>query len=185
MSRLTGPIVSFLLRRSGSKSRPAVGDNVLYQLQTEAAMDLSLFFGQTVVSAIIAGLVAFVTADRRARIDEKLAKLKGEIDHDIAARRATVDEKLAAMKAQFDRELAEQKVRLDNRAIFAAERVAHELLMHENWTLRSFSAIQGMLGGFEEDRLRQILVQAGAVRFRGNRGEELWGLIERNRDQLA
>lgn len=148
-------------------------------------MDLSLFIGPTVVSAIIAAVVAFITADRRARVDEKLAQLKGEIDRDLARRRATVDETLTAMKAQFDRELAEQKVRLDNRAIFAAERVAHELLMHDRWTLRSFSAIQGRLGGFEEDKLRQILVQAGAVRFQGSGSEELWGLIERNRDRLA
>jgi hypothetical protein len=147
-------------------------------------MDASLFIGQTVISAIIAGVVAFITAGRRARVDEKLAKLKVELDRELAGRRATVEERLATMKAQFDRELAEQKVRLDNRAIFAAERVAHELLMHEPWTLRSFSAIQSKLGGFEEDKLRQILVQAGAVRFKGNGGEELWGLIERNRDKL-
>jgi hypothetical protein len=110
--------------------------------------------------------------------------MRGEIERDLAARRGAVDERLAALRSEFDKELAEQKARLDNRAMYAAERVAHELLMHPAWAQRSFGAIQHRLGGFEEDELRRILVQAGAVRFTSG-GNEYWGLIERNRDALA
>ena len=49
--------------------------------------------------------------------------------------------------------------------------------MHPAWAQRSFGAIRHRLGGFEENELRRILVQAGAVRFAAA-GNEYWGLIE-------
>jgi hypothetical protein len=70
------------------------------------------------------------------------------------------------------------------RTEFMAERLAKQLLNAENWTQRSFEAIQRRLGGFEPDELRKILVRAGAVKFEGKDGEELWGLLDRNRDAL-
>jgi hypothetical protein len=39
-------------------------------------------------------------------------------------------------------------------------------------------------GGFSDDDLRQLLVRAGALRFEGSNGDELWGLRERNQDRL-
>ncbi|QKS49803.1 hypothetical protein HUE56_04520 (plasmid) [Azospirillum oryzae] len=154
------------------------------------------FSSAQAVSAMITGAVSIVTAaltamvtvwlnNRRAMVDEKLARLKGEIDQNLGARRAVVDERLATLKAQLDRELAEQKAFLENKALFAAERVAHELLMHPQWEQRSFSAIKAKLGGFEDDRLRQILVQAGAIRFMVRNNEEFWGLLDRNRHNLG
>jgi len=103
----------------------------------------------------------------------------------VANRRARVDEKLAALKGILDKELAEQKNRLDNATVFAAERVAHELMMHEKWKLRSFRIIKHHVGGFEDDELRKILVRAGAIRVQSEHGDELWGLLDRNRDSLG
>lgn len=103
----------------------------------------------------------------------------------VADRRGKLDERLAELKASFDRELAQQKARLDDPAAYAAERVAYELLMHPAWEMRSFRSIRAKLGGFDDEKLRQILVQAGAVRFERSGGSELWGLLERNRKALA
>ena len=66
-----------------------------------------------------------------------------------------------------------------------AEKVAHELLNHPDWTLRTFKIICHHLGGFEDDEVRKMLVRAGAVRFKSKSGVELWGLLQRNRDKLS
>lgn len=81
--------------------------------------------------------------------------------------------------------LSERKLQREHRLDFAAEGVAHALLMDRRWRLRSFTVIQHHLGGFTEDGLRQILVRAGAIRFKSKTGKELWGLLERNRDRLG
>jgi hypothetical protein len=51
--------------------------------------------------------------------------------------------------------------------------------------MRTFEEIEKRIGGFEANELRQILVRAGAVRFRSRDGTELWGLLERNGETLA
>jgi hypothetical protein len=143
------------------------------------------FSSPQVVAAIIAGIVAILTAavtalitlriaEKRASVDEKLARLRGEIDQD-----------LAQAKAKFDMELTAQKAQLDNKTVFAAERVAHELMMDPEWRWRSFEVIKHHLGGFENDELRQILVRAGAIRTKSKDGKELWGLLDRNRDNVG
>jgi hypothetical protein len=65
-----------------------------------------------------------------------------------------------------------------------AEQAIRDLLSREDWRLRSFTAIQQRLGGFNEDELRRLLVRAGALRFEGNEGQEMWGLRQRNQDRL-
>jgi hypothetical protein len=150
----------------------------------------------SVSAAIVAGIVSllsgFITAAvtirvarQRAGVDERLAELKGEIHRDVAQRRAVVDERLSEMRASFEKELAEQKERLDNRTLFAAEQVAHSLLMHPEWKSRTFRIIKARLGGFDDDAFRQILVRAGAIRLTGRDGTERWGLLDRNRDLLV
>lgn len=140
-------------------------------------MEWEQLIGPAVVAALVSGAISVISKVQetvaRGRIDERLARLKAELDGN-----------LTSAKAEFDRGLAEQKARLDQRAMFAAERVAHELLMHPSWSQRSFETIKGKLGGFEDDKLRQILVQAGAVCFWAKNGKELWGLLERNREAL-
>ena len=80
--------------------------------------------------------------------------------------------------------LQKERLRLELRTQFMAEEAIVHLLEHPRWTLRTFAQIQSRIGGFDDDALRQLLVRAGAVRFRGNAGEELWGLRKRNLDRL-
>lgn len=91
----------------------------------------------------------------------------------------------AAVTAVVTVVLAERKLRRDFRLEFAAERIAHAMLMDDTWRLRSFATIKHHLGGFEDNALRQILVRAGAIRFESDAGDELWGLLDRNRDRLG
>ena len=78
----------------------------------------------------------------------------------------------------------ERKLKSEMRTEFMAEQAAHSLLEAEKWDKRSFSAIKKRLGGFADDELRKILVRAGAVRFEASDGDELWGLISRNRGDV-
>ncbi len=80
--------------------------------------------------------------------------------------------------------LQERKLKLELRTEFMAEQAAQGLLQHEKWQKRSFHEINRRLGGFGEDELRKILVRAGAVRFEGEDGVELWGLVSRNKPNL-
>lgn len=68
---------------------------------------------------------------------------------------------------------------------FQAETIVRKLLQHPRWRLRTFDTIKYHIGGFKDDDLRKILVQAGALRFHDRSGVEVWGLIERNKDRLA
>ena len=66
-----------------------------------------------------------------------------------------------------------------------SERVAKQLLSVDRWPLRSFAILRHHIGGFDDDDLRNILVRAGAVRFKSKSGHELWGLLERNSENLS
>jgi len=79
----------------------------------------------------------------------------------------------------------ERKLRKEYQLQDSAERVAHALMSDTKWRLRSFKVIRHHLGGFEDDELRKILVRAGAIRFMSKSGEELWGLISRNKHRLG
>jgi hypothetical protein len=127
-----------------------------------------------VSAAIIAGVVSIIAAFTTSVVTLKAVN-----------KRALVDEKLARLKGEIDRELAAQKVWLDNQPSFAAERVANVLLNDSEWTVRSLGIIKHHLGGFEDDELRRILVRAGAIRWLDADGQEVWGLLSRNRDLLS
>lgn len=131
-----------------------------------------LAIGISIVSIVTSAFCALLVALRRERFDRRLETLRAEQQGE-----------LIRVQNQFERELTEQRARLERRAEFAAEGVAYKLLRNSKWSRRSFDAIKGYLGGFEDDQLRQILVQAGAVRLE-NRDKELWGLIERNMEQI-
>lgn len=81
--------------------------------------------------------------------------------------------------------ISKRKAELDFKTEFAAERVAHELMMDPDWRWRSFEVIRHHLGGFEDNELRKILVRAGAIRVESRQGKELWGLLDRNRDNIG
>lgn len=80
--------------------------------------------------------------------------------------------------------LQRSRLRQELRTEFMAEEAIVALLEHPDWNLRSFKAIQDRIGGFEDDALRQLLVRAGALRFKGADGKELWGLRRRNLARL-
>jgi hypothetical protein len=89
---------------------------------------------------------------------------------------------LAIQERRLRRDFALDRERV--RTEFMAEQVTRELLESERWEKRTFRAIQQRLKGFDGDELRKILVRAGAVAFEGDQGEELWGLLSRNRREL-
>lgn len=78
----------------------------------------------------------------------------------------------------------ERKLKWELRTEFMAEQAAKALLEHEKWKMRSLDEIKKRLGGFEDNELRKILVRAGAVKFEGDGGRELWGLVSKNKDKL-
>ena len=81
--------------------------------------------------------------------------------------------------------LQQEKIKKEYALQDSAEYVAKELMMNAEWKLRSFRVIQHHIGGFEENELRRILVRAGAIRFMSASGNELWGMLERNKDRLG
>ena len=80
--------------------------------------------------------------------------------------------------------LQERKLKTELRTEFMAEQVAKKLLESPKWNMRSFEEIKKRLAGFTDDELRKILVRSGAVRFEGEGGKELWGLISKNENSL-
>jgi hypothetical protein len=81
--------------------------------------------------------------------------------------------------------LQTDRLRAELRTQYMAEEAIRQLLFHPEWELRSFELIKRRIGGFTEDELRQLLVRAGALRFEGTDGKELWGLRERNQARLT
>lgn len=79
--------------------------------------------------------------------------------------------------------LARNRMKREFQLQFQAETIVRKLLSHDDWALRSFTTIKHHIGGFADDQLRQLLVQAGAIRFIAQ-GKEMWGLYERTHHSL-
>ncbi len=80
--------------------------------------------------------------------------------------------------------LSEKRLRRDYQLEFSTEAVVKQLLSIDRWKLRTFDEIKRRLKGLEENEIRKALIRAGAVCFRSDDDEEMWGLIERNRVKL-
>lgn len=80
--------------------------------------------------------------------------------------------------------LQERRLREELRTQFMAEAAIRELLLHDDWRLRSFDVIKKRIRGFGDDELRQLLIRAGAVCFDARDGKEMWGLRVRNAERL-
>ena len=78
----------------------------------------------------------------------------------------------------------ERKLRAELRTEFMGEEAVKSLLKSPKWKKRSFDEIKKRLAGFEDNELRKILARASAVSFKGKDNHELWGLIERNEEDL-
>ena len=122
-----------------------------------------------VIAAIIAGVVALVSAVFTFVTARQTAKDAAE-----------ASSKTAALSAEVSRLTNEEKLRREYQLEYASERVARELLMDKDWTLRSFEILSHHLAGFGDDDLRKVLVRAGAIRFTSKQGKEVWGLLDRN-----
>jgi hypothetical protein len=66
-----------------------------------------------------------------------------------------------------------------------AAAAVQELLRQSPYRMRSFEIIKYHLPGLQEDELRRILIQAGAIRWMTKSDQEVWGLLERNRCWLS
>ena len=80
--------------------------------------------------------------------------------------------------------LTNRKVHHNSNLEFAAEGVAREMLMDRKWPYRTFRVLKYHLSGFTDDELRKILVRAGGIRLTAG-GQEVWGLLSRNREYLS
>ena len=87
------------------------------------------------------------------------------------------------MRSALD--LQEARLRAELRTEFMAEEAIKNLLSREEWELRKFGTIKGLVGGFGDDHLRQLLVRAGALRFEHPEKGEMWGLRTRNSELLS
>ncbi len=86
------------------------------------------------------------------------------------------------LRSEF--QLQQERLRTELRTEFMAEEAVKKLLSVERWKKRSFDEIKKRVAGFEDNELRKLLVRSGAVRFEGGNGGELWGLRERNEDEV-
>lgn len=78
----------------------------------------------------------------------------------------------------------ERKLKAELRTEFMAEQVVSSLLRNDKWKKRSYTEIKKRIGGFSDEELKKILVRSGAVRFEATNGDELWGLISRNKEDI-
>lgn len=102
----------------------------------------------------------------------------------IALRNSRRETEREAEARKHAMEMQETRLRAQLRTEFMAEEAIVRLLRHRNCSKRSFEAIQARIGGFGDDELRRLLVRAGAVRFGNGKGEEFWGLRDRNDEEL-
>ena len=152
-----------------------------------------------IMPIILAFVTAFVTAivtyfTQRKKFQNELNLQQEQFQNELNLQQEQFQNELKRDKERFQRdfELDREKVRTE----FMAEQVVKQLLESKDWKhdfedgnkivqKRSFKEIKGKLGGFEDDELQKILVRAGAVKFRRRKdGEELWGLISRNKEDL-
>lgn len=76
------------------------------------------------------------------------------------------------------------KLRREFQLEFATEAALQALLNDGEYAMRSFSKIKHHLPAFADDNdLRLHLIRAGAVCFRSNSGEEMWGLLDKHKGE--
>jgi hypothetical protein len=137
-----------------------------------------------IIVASISGAVAIAVAARGERERRKLAQTQTDQALELQEARTRADAANARIAEEAALRAQEARLRMEMRTVFMAEEAIRGLLMHSDWTLRSFEEIEKRVRGFDQNELRQLLVRAGAVAFTGKRGEELWGLRDRNSQDL-
>lgn len=64
-------------------------------------------------AALITAIATLMVAVQRVFIDQRIARLRADIDNGIADRRAAADEKLARLRGDIERDLYQQKIELE------------------------------------------------------------------------
>ncbi len=111
----------------------------------------------TIIASLISAVVALVVSRRNADAAEGRVRL--EVAH------------------------AEQRLRQEF-ALESSLEKAIQALMSKGFALRSIGLIQFHIRGFEENELRQLLIRSGCICFKVIKGQEYWGLLNANEDQL-
>ena len=120
---------------------------------------------------------------------------KSKLKHELKIQEINFKDELAAQEIKFKNEFEHDVKGI--RTQKTAEDIARQLLEQYTKPKRKFTTIRHFLKGFDDDELRKILIRAGGVSFDGKvikkvvmNGqdveikEELWGLIERNEDDV-
>jgi hypothetical protein len=81
--------------------------------------------------------------------------------------------------------IAERKHRAEHAVDRGVAELLRELLTAARWKTRTFAALQKHCKGLADDELRRALISIGAICLESKSGEELWGLLDRVRDQLS
>lgn len=102
-----------------------------------------------------------------------------QIEPEIVA--ALVGAGVAFLTSVIGAYISHRTLKMEYALEFAAERLVRKILTVENWEWRSFDAIKRVIGGFDDDELRRILVRSGAFRGYTRVGKvEMWSHISTN-----
>lgn len=91
----------------------------------------------------------------------------------------------AYFTAQWAAKSERDKIREELKLEYSVERAITHLLTEQGWPLRTFSIIKYHIRGFDDDKLREHLVRAGAIAFEDQDNIEVWGLLELNKERLT
>jgi hypothetical protein len=87
----------------------------------------------------------------------------------------------ARLTARHEKELLKEELKLD----YSIEAAIIHLLQNPNYKKRSLKKIKRHLRGFkDDDELRMALMRAGAIAFDGEGDAEMWGLLDRNAEDV-
>ncbi|MEL6218643.1 MAG: hypothetical protein AAFR79_09275 [Pseudomonadota bacterium] len=84
---------------------------------------------------------------------------------------------VAYFTAQYTSNLQKEKIREELKLEFSIETALKKLLNDQGWKFRTFDAVRYHIKGLEDDKIREHLLRAGAIAFRDEKGNEIWGLL--------
>lgn len=92
---------------------------------------------------------------------------------------------VAFITALIAARLEQKKLREELKLEYSIETAIVHLLENPNYKKRGLKKIKHHLRGFkDDDDLRMALIRAGAVAFSDQGGDESWGLLRRNREDI-
>jgi hypothetical protein len=91
----------------------------------------------------------------------------------------------SALSGAIGYAFSERKHRADHVVDRKVAALLRELLSTAKWKTRTFKSLRKHCKGLSDDELRKALISVGAVCLESTSGDELWGLLDRVRDQLG